>query len=293
MAERGADDQDVNSSDRRLGRAVTRIHQASRTIDPVLKPRLESLLHAGEAMDFVARIHGFGDPLSPSALESFAVQAGVGRQSLHSTVLPALKAANVADFALDTSGVVIEVQEFLGVTGNLIEQSYRVLQQMNPTIDEIATLHSIEVASYAPLTTSQHLDQLHRRGFNDQVSETGLNLALATGLTKRVDSVELAEDVVFSLYVWETGQIEIASFLRGLAPGERDALLGICEQAAQQPGLALPLLNQRPQGSLAQRRRLGSSKRQLSSRREDQGRRHTSFHRLSSQRTTGSQLQKR
>ncbi|GAA4056646.1 hypothetical protein GCM10023065_01670 [Microbacterium laevaniformans] len=61
MAESTAADEDVNKSDRRLGRAVTRVHQASRTIDPALRPRLESLLHAGEAMDFVARIHGFSD----------------------------------------------------------------------------------------------------------------------------------------------------------------------------------------------------------------------------------------
>ena len=257
MAESTTADLDVNRSDRRLGRAVTRVHQASRTIDPALRPRLESLLHAGEAMDFVARIHGFSDPLSASALESFAVQAGIGRQSLHSTVLPALKAANVADFALDTQGVVIEVQEFLGVTGNLIEQSYRVLQQLDPTIDEIVTLHSIEVASFAPLTTTQHLDQLHRRGFNDQVSETGLNLALATGLTKRVNSVDLAEDVIYSPYVWESGQIEIASFLRGLPPGERDALLGICEQAAQHPGLALPLLAQPTPGVFGAAQKVG------------------------------------
>jgi hypothetical protein len=37
----------------------------------------------------------------------------------------------------------------------------------------------------APLTASQHLEQLHRRGFADDVSELGLNLALATGLVLR------------------------------------------------------------------------------------------------------------
>jgi hypothetical protein len=230
----------VNGSDRRLGRAVTRVHQASRAIDQSLRPRLEALLHAGEAMDFVARIHGFKDPLSASALEAFAMQAGIGRQLFHGTLLPALKAANVVDYALDTDGVVVEVHEFLGVTGNLIDQSYRVLQQLHPSPEEVATLHSVEVASFAPLTASQHLEQLHRRGFADDVSELGLNLALATGLVRRIMSSELNEQVIFSPYVWESGQVEIAGFLRNLPPEERDALLGICEQAARQPGLALP-----------------------------------------------------
>ncbi|MBZ6373087.1 hypothetical protein [Microbacterium aurum] len=191
-------------------------------------------------MDFVARIHGFKDPLSASALEAFAMQAGIGRQLFHGTLLPALKAANVVDYALDTDGVVVEVHEFLGVTGNLIDQSYRVLQQLHPSPEEVATLHSVEVASFAPLTASQHLEQLHRRGFADDVSELGLNLALATGLVRRIMSSELNEQVIFSPYVWESGQVEIAGFLRNLPPEERDALLGICEQAARQPGLALP-----------------------------------------------------
>lgn len=247
----------VNGSDRRLGRAVTRVHQASRAIDQSLRPRLEALLHAGEAMDFVARIHGFKDPLSASALEAFAMQAGIGRQLLHGTVLPALKAANVADYALDTDGVVIEVHEFLGVTGNLIDQSYRVLQQLHPSAVEVATLHSIEVASFAPLTASQHLEQLHRRGFADDVSELGLNLALATGLVRRVLSSELNEQVIFSPYVWESGQVEIAGFLRNLPPGERDALLGICEQAARQPGLALPSLAETTPGIFGAAQKIG------------------------------------
>lgn len=248
---------DVNGSDRRLGRAVTRVHQASRTIDPSLKPRLESLLHAGEAMDFVARIHGFKDALGASALEQFARQAGIGRQALHTTVLPALKAANVADYSLDTHGVVIEVREFLGVTGNLIEQSYRVLQQLRPSPEEEATLHSMEVASFAPLTVSQHLEQLHRRGFTDEVSELGSNLALAAGLVKRIPSSELGEQVMFSPYVWESGQVEIARFLRGLPPAERDALLGICEQAAQQPGMALMSLTEPTPGIFGAAQKVG------------------------------------
>ena len=167
------------------------------------------------------------------------MQAGIGRQLLHTSVLPALKAANVADYLLDTDGVVIEVHEFLGVTGNLIDQSYRVLQHLHPSAEEVAMLHSIEVASFAPLTTSQHLEQLHRREFSDEVAELGSNLALATGLVRRISSSEVNEQVIFSPYVWESGQVEIAGFLRGLPPGERDALLGICEQAARRPGLAL------------------------------------------------------
>nr|WP_314844762.1 hypothetical protein [uncultured Microbacterium sp.] len=226
-----------------MGRAVTRVHQASNTINPALRPRLEALLSAGESMDFVARIHGFKGSLSASAIESFAAEAGIGRNALHTTTLPALKAANVVDFVLDSNGMVLEVQDFLGVTGNLIEQSFRVLQQLNPRADELAMLHSIEIASFAPLVRDQHLQQLHRRDFDDAAAETGLKLALATGLVSRIRSSDLNEDVIYSPYVWSSGHIDVAGFLRNLPPAERDALLGICEQASTRPGLALPSLS--------------------------------------------------
>lgn len=230
----------VNASDRRLGRSVTRIHQAERVIPETARPSLESLIVAGASMDFVSRVHGFSAALSPAAIEMFANQAGLGRQALHNVVLPALKAANVADYTLNGEGLVSGVQEYLGVTGNLIEQSYRVLLELRPSQAEFVVLHSVELASYAPLTEQQHLDQLVRRGFSEGDATTGYKLTLAAGLNKRIKSADLSEYVVYNPYVWETGQVPIAGFLRGLPPAERDALIGICEQASASPGLALP-----------------------------------------------------
>lgn len=247
----------VNGSDRRLGRSVARIHQAEHVIGEAFKPSLEAIILAGKSMDFVSRVHGFGTTLTPAALEMFAINAGLGRQALHSVVLPALKAANVADYTLSSDGLVSGMQEYLGVTGNLIEQSYRVLLELNPSRAELAVLHSVEVASYAPLTETQHLDQIVRRGFTEEEAQKGYLLTLTAGLNKRINSANLREYVVYNPYVWETGQVSIAGFLKGLPSTERDALLGICEQASAAPGLALPALSGTTPGMFAAARKVG------------------------------------
>jgi len=185
MAKIETSDDPVNGSDRRLGRSVARIHQAEHVIRDAFKPSLETLILAGKSMDFVSRVHGFGTGLTPAAIEIFANRAGLGRQALHNVVLPALKASDVADYTL-VDGQVAGINEYLGVTGNLIEQSYRVLMQLRPSRAELAVLHSVEVASYAPLTETQHLDQLVRRAFTEEEAKTGYNLALSAGLNKRI-----------------------------------------------------------------------------------------------------------
>lgn len=217
---------------------------------------IEPLLFAGKAMDFAARLKNFkAAQLTPDLVENFAKMAGIGRPSLLNPILPALKRADVVDFT--TSGADLAgVEELVGVTGTLVEQSYRVLMELNPTADGLALLHSVELASWAPLTESDHLHQLVRRGFEDQVAQHGYQLALSAGVNKRIPSSDLGEKVVFNPYVWGTGQISIAKFLRSLPSAERDVMLELCEQASDRPGLALPSL-QTSRKAIASARKVG------------------------------------
>lgn len=193
-------------------------------------------------MDFAARLKDFGAArLTPSVVVEFAKQSRIGERLLMHDVLPALKAADVVGYATNGDQL-LRVEEFVGVTGTLVEQAVRVLDALKPTPQEVALLHSVEVASWAPLTEAQHLEQLSKRGFSDEIARHGYRLARAIGVNKRVTASELNEKVVFNPYVWGTKQITIAKFLRGLPSAERDVMLGICEQASDRPGLALPAL---------------------------------------------------
>jgi hypothetical protein len=245
-----------NGSDKRLGRSITRIHQAEHGIPRSVRPDLDTLIVAGSAMDFISRIHGFKGTLNPAAIEAYGKQASIGKSVLMGTVLPALKEANVADYTLN-NGELIGVQDFLGVTGNLIDQAYRVLNALRPSREEYVVLHSVEVGSFAPLTEGQHIDQLIDRGFSEEEALNGYKLTRAANLNRRLRSADLNEYVVYNPYVWETQQIPIASFLHGLPSGERDALLGIVEQAANTPGLALPRVSGTSPQMLSAARKVG------------------------------------
>jgi hypothetical protein len=150
-----------------------------------------------------------------------------------------LKQADVVDYTL-VDNRVAGLADFVGLSGPLLRQALRVLAAMGPQPVERAVLHSVEIASWAPLTRSQHLEQLVRREYDDATADEALKITLALGINKTVPSAALREDVVFNPNVWGSGQEDVARFLRGLPPGERDALLGMCEQASSRPGLALP-----------------------------------------------------
>jgi hypothetical protein len=216
------------------------------TIPQAVAVEAEALLTAGRAMDFAARLKSFGSTqLTPAVVTEFAKQAGIGKQALLQVVLPALKAADVIGYTT-SDGQLVGIEEFVGVTRSLIEQALGVMDALSPTAAELALLHSVEIASWAPLTESQHLDQITKRGFDDNTASHGYRLARSIGVNKRVRAAELNEYVVFNPYVWGTEQITIAKFLRSLPSSERDVMLGICEQASDRPGLALPSLTGNP-----------------------------------------------
>lgn len=236
------------ATERRLGRALVHLHQHDDgRIPQDVAVEVESLLTAGRAMDLAARLKDqSAASLNERVVSEFAKRAGIGRPALMGTVLPALKSADVIDYQFTSDGQLNRLEEYVGVTRPLVAQAVRVLEALHPTPVERTVLHSIEIASWAPLTESQHLEQLVARGFDDAAAASGYRLALAVGVNRREHSTELREDVVYNPYVWGTGQIPIAAFLRGLPSAERDVLLGVCEQASDRPGLALPAISADP-----------------------------------------------
>ncbi|MEW1818811.1 MULTISPECIES: hypothetical protein [Streptomyces] len=238
MANSGHASPDV--SQRRLGRAVLFLQQQAPMItDNVVRADIGTLLLAGAAMELASRLKGLRRIDSAELVRQFARQSGVPEIQLIGQILPVLKRADVLDYALDSDGNLAHVEEFVGVTGNIIAQTFRVLDTLGPRNEELALLHSIEIASWAPLTKTQHLDQIVRRGLTEAEAESGFKYSVAVAINRRINSTELNEQVVFNPHVWGTGQVQIASFLRDLPPNERDALLGICEVSTKRPGTTL------------------------------------------------------
>ncbi|MEU3477791.1 hypothetical protein ACI2LO_25630 [Streptomyces sp. NPDC033754] len=255
MATTGQDHSDA--TERRLGRAVLFLQQqAPMVTNNVIRADIATLLLTGQTMDFASRLHGFGRIANMQMIRQFARLSGIAESILTLQVLPILKKANVVDFAVDGDGTVKHVEEFVGVSGTVIQQTFRVLELLKPSEEELALLHSVEIASWAPLTKTQHLDQIVKRGIADRAASRGLDYSMATSINRRVFSPDLNEEVIFNPHVWGTGQIQIASFLRGLPPNERDALLSICEQATTRPGSTLNAVGGNP-GVIKSARKVG------------------------------------
>jgi len=241
----------ANSDDvKRLGRAVVFVHQhAHKIVDPGARAEVEVLLLTGRAMDFAARLRGHREfsGLTHQLVHKYAKYAGVGPLELTNTVLPALKAANILDYTLHTDGSTItHIEEYVGVSGTVTEQTVTLLEALQPTRVDLALLHSVEIGAMAPLGQSQHLQQLVARSYTDQEADDALRLARAVGLNLSVPSADLGEPVIFSPYVWGTKQLSLAKFLTNLPPGERDALLGMSEQVLSTPGLHIDKLSATP-----------------------------------------------
>lgn len=246
------------ASNPRLGRALFFVHQQARVIsDPVPRAKLAQLIAAGEAMGYAVALKDHKSVTGSVAIE-LATQAGIGQQRLVSEVLPKLKQADLIDYTLDSAtGAVSRVDEFVGLSGRIIDQAMKVTEKYFPTDSELAVLHSTELASWAPLTVQQHAEQLHGRGFVDSVVSEGVALSLAAGVNQRVKSADLNEHVIYNPNVWSAHHITIASFLKDLPPAERDSLLGLCQQAAETPGLTISNYGAFNPGMLSSARKVG------------------------------------
>lgn len=246
-------------SDQRLGRALFYVHRQAPLInDPVQKAKLGQLIAAGEAMDYVVKLKDHGKSLTGAMAVEFAAHAGISQYRLFNDVLPILKEADLISYTLDLVGIgLAAIEEYVGLSGRVIDQAMRVTAKFAPTPVEIAVLHSVELASWAPLTRAQHAEQLHKRGFTDEVVNDAVRLTLAAGVNQKAKSTELNELVVYNPNVWSAHQAGIAAFLQSLPSAERDSLLGLCEQAANSPGLGLGSYSGFSSAMLSSARRVG------------------------------------
>lgn len=233
---------------KRLGRAVVFVHQHDHRItDPLARAEVEVLLLTGKAMDFAARLKGHQSfvTLTDELVRRYAAYAGLGNLELSNMVLPALDKADLIDYQL-IDGRITHLDEYIGVTASVIDQTVALLDALSPRRSDLAFLHSVEIGAVAPLAESQHLEQIVTRGFSDEEAAVALRLSRAVGLNLTAPSAELNEPVVYSPYVWGTKQLSLAKFLRGLPPNERDALLGMSEQVLSTPGLHVSKLTASP-----------------------------------------------
>jgi hypothetical protein len=140
----------------RLGRALVYLHQQDSLISaPLVRAQLEKLLLAGRAMDFAARLRGHGRGLTGTLAQQYAAHAGIGLLELRAQVLPALQKAGVITYQTDDS-MITHIEEYVGVSGSVVAQAMAVLDALGPSAADHAVLHSVEIACWAPLASSQH-----------------------------------------------------------------------------------------------------------------------------------------
>ena len=133
------------ASSPRLGRALFYVHQQTQVItNPVIKAKLAQLSSAQARPRPTPRLSR--TTTGATAME-FAAQAGIGPNRLMTEVLPKLKEADLVAYAPDlVTGGVATIEEFVGLTGRIIEQSMKVTEKYQPTAVELAVLHSTELA---------------------------------------------------------------------------------------------------------------------------------------------------
>jgi len=223
---------------RRLSRALALIHNHAPLItNNLVKAALERLLFAGRAMDFAGRLHEH-DTVTGRLAEEYASFCGIGTDELRLRVLPVMKDAGIVDYTIE-DGRVSRVEEFVGVSGSLLDQTALLLDRLNLNDAERSTLQSVLIGSWAPLARTEHLQALTLRGFKDEIAARGLQYSVAVKVNDAVAAHELREDVIYNPNVWGSRQVPIARFLKYRPVEEREVLLSILEQASSRPGLAL------------------------------------------------------
>jgi hypothetical protein len=119
----------------RLGRALLYVHMQTPLIrDGIMKAKLGQLIAAGEAMDYAVKLKGHGHLLTGATAIGFAEHAGISQTRLFTEVLPKLKAADLITYTLDLAGAGLSsIEEFIGLSGRVIDQAMRVTELYGPT----------------------------------------------------------------------------------------------------------------------------------------------------------------
>jgi hypothetical protein len=145
------------------------------------------------------------------------------------------------------SGDVLEVEEQIGVAAPVLEQCAAVWERLSPTPVEQCALESADHATFVPLTLSDHRAVLEVAGYPAELHDPALQALEAVGMVRRHYARSLKDDIIYSPYVWGTEAVNVAAFMRGLPPNEREVLGGLARTAAERPGAPVPGLgsNQR------------------------------------------------
>lgn len=185
-------------------------------------------------MDYAVKLKDHGHSLTGAMAVEFAAHAGISHSRLFQEVLPKLKDADLIEYKLDLAGPgLASIEEFIGLTGKVVDQAMQVTELHNPTDVEWGVLHSTELASWAPLGISQHAEQLTKRGFTDGVAHEAIQLTLAAGVNQRVKSADLNEYVIYNPNVWSAHHVSIATFLKTLPPPRSAIRCSACANRQQ------------------------------------------------------------
>lgn len=225
----------------RFARAIISIYHYAGEAPLTALAQLNAVMTSARCLDYAARLRDYGLSLPPGLALAFAEQAGIGAADLRLLVLPSLRDAGVVSFTY-SGAELSSIEEYVGLRKPILEQLVDVFEVLGPSDVEYAAVRSVQLASYAPLAKSDHLNSLVRQaGHTDEQALRGLQLVQATGAVQQVRSLPLGEHVVYNPSVWGSQVVgDIASFLHHLPSVERDALLGVVEQASVRPGLSVP-----------------------------------------------------
>jgi hypothetical protein len=118
---------------KRLGRGIIRVHEHSDLIaNPVARAQLGTLLRAGQAMEFAARLREQGERLTPGLALQFASVSGISAADLRLIVLPTLDSAGVVAYAYRDAALEA-IEEYVGVTKPFLHQVVEVANQLGPS----------------------------------------------------------------------------------------------------------------------------------------------------------------
>ena len=222
-----------------IGRSVIRVYLHAREYPPSNATSYVGVaIKAGRAMDFAARIRRQATDLDSHQLMEYARLVGMDASDMLLWALPAMKRAGVIEYK-SKGGLVIAIEEFVGVQAPFQDQVAAVWQEMGPQLEEVCALDSVGLASYAPLTVSDHQHILSEAGHPEELQAKVLPALDALSLLNRAPSQTLGEDILFNEYVWGTSAVKIAEFLKSLPATERGLLTSLSARALNHPGATM------------------------------------------------------
>jgi hypothetical protein len=229
-------------SRRRLGRTLVRIYLNLAAVPPsAATAALDAANRAGRLTDFSLRIQRHGR-LESDRLLAFAGFAALSEADLRQWGLAALERVGAILVRRGPSDDELWIEEQIGVGVALHEQAAALWDHFAPSDLERATVASAELLGDAPMAESDHRQALAALGHAERHHVRALAILKAIGLLRRETSRRLGEDVVFSPYVWSTGAVQIAEFVRGLPSNEREVMSSLHREVAERPGISVERL---------------------------------------------------